>query len=107
MVENKLLRVIPLMIPAVRLILALVNANAHAQNVLLEPGKLLNLACHWGHRGTTTTGPSITLEGLRGSGRVMSLLRLVVDFLGLMNTIQSSAKLLMGNIFLKSIIMNG
>src|SRR3954470_24717848 len=96
MVEDKLMRVIPLMIPAVCLILALVNVNTHAKNVPLEPIKLLYLTCHWGHRGTTTTSPSITHEGLRGSGGVMSLLSLVVDFLGLMNTIQSSAKILMG-----------
>src|SRR3954470_9371695 len=88
MVEDKLMRVIPLMIPTVRLILALVNVNTHAKNVPLEPSKLLDLACHWGHRGTTTTRPSMMHEGLRGSGRVMGLLSLVVDFLGLVKTIQ-------------------
>ena len=96
MVKNKMLSVIPLMIPALRLILALVRVNAHENNVPLEPSEMLNLACHWGHRGTTTTRPCITHEGLRSSGKVMGLLSLVVDFLGLMNTIHSSAKLLMG-----------
>src|SRR3954471_2819541 len=96
MVKNKLLSVIPLIIPAVCLILALVRVNAHAKDVPLEPSELLNLACHWGHRGKTTTSPCITHEGLRGSGRVMGLLSLVVDFLGLVNPIKSSAKVLMG-----------
>src|SRR3954471_14285726 len=96
MVKNKLLSVIPLMIPAVRLILALVRVNAHAKDVPLEPSELFNLTCHWGHRGTTTTSPCITHEGLRGSGRVMGLLSLVVYFLGLVNTIQISAKILKG-----------
>src|SRR3954462_2436096 len=95
MVENELLCVIPRMIPAVSLILALVSVNAHAKDVSLEPSELLHLACHWGHRGTTTTSPSITHEGLRGSGRVRGLLSLVIDFLGLVNSIQSSAKILM------------
>src|SRR4051812_18695616 len=83
MVKNKLLSVSPLMAPPVLLILALVSVNTHAKDVLLEPSDLFNLACHWGHCGTTTTSPCITHEGLRGSGRVMGLLSFVVDFLGL------------------------
>src|SRR3954470_13373058 len=96
MVKNKLLSVIPLMIPLVRLILALVSVNAHAKDVPLEPSELFNLACHWGHRGTTTTSLCITHEGLRSRGWVMGLLSLVVDFLGPVNTIQISAKVLKG-----------
>src|SRR4051812_290617 len=96
MVKNKLLSVSPLMAPLVLLILALVSVNAHAKDVLLEPSELFNFAFHWGHRGPTTTSPCITHEGLRGSGRVMGLLSLVVDFLGLVNTIQISAKVLKG-----------
>src|SRR4051812_9656092 len=40
MVKNKLLSVIPLMIPLVRLILALVSVNAHAKCNLASPSRL-------------------------------------------------------------------
>ena len=62
MVENDLLGVGHLMDPPVRIILALVSIYAHAKDVPLEPIELLDLACHWGHRGTTTTSPCITHE---------------------------------------------